>query len=68
MRRDSDVYIRALDRALELAGDEALAKYLGVSAVRLRGWVARIGPIPEDIFLKLVDLILAERFAKLRRK
>jgi hypothetical protein len=47
-----------LQRAVEiLGGTDELAAYLGVSPARLRIWMRGIFAPPDDIFLRLVDLI-----------
>jgi hypothetical protein len=54
----SELHARLLQfAALKLGGTEELARYLQVPEVRLRVWQGgRIAP-PDDIFLKLVDLL-----------
>lgn len=45
-------------RAAELFGsEEALALSLGISGERLRLWSRGVMPMPDDIFLKLVDVL-----------
>lgn len=59
--RSHQVHLRALQRAAEIAGGpEALAAYLGVSGDRVSIWIKGGSRIPDDVFLKIVDL-LAER-------
>jgi hypothetical protein len=53
------VHKRALRRAIELAGGlEPLARQLKVPASAVRFWQGASGPLPDDIFLKIVDLVL----------
>lgn len=53
------VHKRALRRAIELAGGiEALAQQLHLSPTALRFWLNSSGPLPDDIFLKVVDQVL----------
>lgn len=54
----SKLHARMLERANDLLGSEAaVSAYLGVSVARLRVWMnGRISP-PDDVFLKLVDLV-----------
>jgi hypothetical protein len=48
-----------LHRAAEqLGGVEELARYLQVSEVRVRIWQRGAIPLPDDIFLRLVDLLI----------
>ena len=55
----TSVHKRALRRALELAGGaEALALHLKVSPTAVRFWLNASGPVPDDIFLRIVDLLL----------
>ncbi len=58
---EQNVYSRALVRAAELLGStEALSAYLDVSLRRLERWMDGRERIPQDVFLKVVDLY-AER-------
>lgn len=54
----SYLHLRLLQRAVELLGGiDQVGRYLGVSEARVRIWQRGIIDPPEDIFLKLVDLI-----------
>ena len=47
-----------LQRAAEiLGGEDQLTAYLGVTRERLRIWSRSRFPLPDEVFLKLVDLI-----------
>lgn len=48
-----------LQRAVEkLGGMQELARYLGVSEARLRIWMRGLLALPDDVFLRLADLLL----------
>lgn len=50
---------RVLSRALEIVGDaERLARLLGVRPVQINNWLADFSELPDEYFLKLVDLCL----------
>ncbi len=54
------IHKRALQRAIEQAGGvEALARDLQVPVSAVRFWMSASSPLPDDVFLKLVDLLLA---------
>lgn len=56
--RDPGVYLKALRRALTLAGGKAaLGERLGVPLDRLEAWLEGAMEPPVEVFLKLVDLI-----------
>jgi hypothetical protein len=40
-------------------GADALARQLQVPSTAVRFWLSGSSPLPDDIFLKLVDLLLA---------
>ena len=62
----TEVHRRALRRALELTGDvEALARQLKVPSTAVRFWTNGNQPLPADIFLKLVELLLDHSMAEL---
>jgi len=55
------VYSRALQRASEIkGGTEALAAHLGVPGERLRLWQKGLAPIPTDVFLRIVDILVED--------
>ena len=59
------VHKRALQRAIEIAGGaDALARQLQVPPNAVRFWLNGSSPLPDDIFLKLVDLLLARDAGK----
>ena len=54
------IHKRALQRAIEQArGVEPLARDLQVPVSAVRFWMSSSSPLPDDVFLKLVDLLLA---------
>lgn len=54
------IHKRALQRAIEQAGGvEPLARDLQVPVSAVRFWMSSSSPLPDDVFLKLVDLLLA---------
>ena len=53
------VHKRALRRAIEVAGGTGpLATYLKVSPAAVKFWLNASSPLPDDMFLKIVDLLL----------
>ena len=55
-----DNYRKTLQYAEALAGSPArLAQRLAVESRLLTSWFRGIEPIPEEVFLKLVDIVLA---------
>jgi hypothetical protein len=53
----------ALRRAIDVVGnEETVAMYLDVSPTVLKFWLNTSSPLPDDMFLKVVDL-LADRAA-----
>jgi hypothetical protein len=54
----AQLQIRLLQRAAhQLGGLDEVALYLSVPDARLRIWMRGVMVLPDDIFLKLVDLI-----------
>lgn len=54
----SQLHSRMLQRAADkLGGTDALARYLGVAPVSVRVWLRGFISPPDDIFLRLVDLL-----------
>lgn len=43
-----------------LGGRRALAERLGVKAAEIEKWIAGKAPLPRDIFLRVVDMIIDE--------
>jgi hypothetical protein len=55
----SQLHAQLLQRAVEkLGGLAEAARYLGVPEVRLRIWMRGLLAPPDDVFLRLVDLLL----------
>ena len=53
----SELHARLLERAVRiLGGAEEVADYLGVSPGWIRIWMRGLSTLPDDLFLKLVDL------------
>lgn len=58
--------LRALVRAAELCGGaKQLADHLGITARVLRGMLAGIADVPEDVFLRVVDVLIARNLNEL---
>ena len=61
----SDVHVRTLLRAAEIAGGaQALAFKLKVTPSHLSLWIGGLEPCPSHIFLKAVDLVLERDLAE----
>jgi len=59
MESMSDVQLRAMRKAAELAGgSDKLARVLQVPVEEIEKWIAGDGQPPRDVFLRVVDLIL----------
>lgn len=62
MERDSSVgetYRNVLIYAMKIVGDERLlAERLGVKPQQVLNWTNGIEPVPADIFLKTVDVVV----------
>jgi DNA-binding transcriptional regulator YiaG len=57
------VYVRTLRRAAEIAGGAAeFATRLGISQRSLSVWIAGVEPVPTEIFLRAVDIVLDHAF------
>ena len=55
----ADTKARILQRALQIVGShEDLARLLQVRRVPLATWLGGVTPVPDDIFLKAVDIVL----------
>ena len=62
MPADQQLYQRALRNAVRAAGGEdALRDHLNVPSATLRTWLTGLKPIPEHVFLKVIDLLLDPR-------
>lgn len=56
-----DVHQRCLQRARDtLGGLDGLAKYLLASPTSVAAWLSGVDPVPDFIFLRVVDLLLDE--------
>ena len=55
----TEIHRRAILRAIEISGDvEALAAHLRVPSTAVRLWANGTSPLPGDLFLRIVDLLL----------
>ena len=55
------VYLRTLRRAAEIAGGvEQLGAQLGVRGDDLAYWLQGAKPVPQEIFLQAVDIVVAD--------
>lgn len=55
----ASVHFETLRRAAQIVGDDRkLADTLGVTEEVLGEWKARRKPVPEDVFLKCVDIVV----------
>ncbi|HXJ52852.1 MAG TPA: YdaS family helix-turn-helix protein [Burkholderiales bacterium] len=62
------VHTRSLQRAAELVGGvDTLAHRLNVSPEKLEYWLSGVLPVPTEVFLALVDLILEEHLSEASR-
>lgn len=60
-RMAASVQIRALQKAVELAGGRrALAERLGVKAADIEKWLSGRAEVPREAFLQVVELIIDE--------
>ncbi len=56
-----DIYTEVVQRcAAILGGHETLAAHLNVPAIRVEYWMDGALTPPADVFLRLVDLVMAE--------
>lgn len=61
------LYTRALRRASELLGGEnVLAARLRVSRTAVTLWMSGLAGVPDDVFLKVVDLLLERKLSDMR--
>ena len=60
---------RALARAVELCGGaKPLADYLGVTTPALHAMLAGVVAVPEEMFLRVVDLLSARNLSELSER
>lgn len=59
---------RALQRAIEVFGEQALSEQIRVPVERMRWWLNGSVPMPQDVFLQLVDLLLEHGLAALKHE
>jgi hypothetical protein len=65
---DPELKICALQRAAKIAGGPApLRRYLNVSAMCLAMWMSGGAILPDDAFLKVVDLIVERDLSDLKK-
>jgi hypothetical protein len=58
-----DVYVRTLERAVEIeGGEQALALRLKVTPSHLALWIQGIERPPVEVFLRVVDLLTDQQF------
>ena len=60
MRRS--VQERAIQRAAHIKGVGPLAAYLGTTEANVRRWMRDGVEIPEDAFLRIVEIVLEDSF------
>jgi hypothetical protein len=54
-----DTKARILQRALQIVGShEDLARRLKARPVQLATWLGGLAPVPDEVFLKAVDIVL----------
>jgi hypothetical protein len=58
--RMASVHLETLRRAAQIVGNRELADALGVSEEALDEWKAREKPVPEEVFLKCVDIVVSD--------
>ena len=59
------IYVRTLRRAAEIVGGaEALALQLEVSSADLATWLAGTGTVPQEVFLRAVDIVTAHQISE----
>ena len=51
------LYARAVRRAAEICGEEALAGRLGITPKQLRYWMQGLAQPPADVFLAVADIL-----------
>lgn len=55
------VRAETLRRAAEIIGEDKLAEELGVSSELLAEWKATQKPVPDEVFLKCVDIVVSDK-------
>ena len=66
MSSSDTLRVRALARAVELAGGtRELAAYLGIRPLTLSYFLHGASHVPEDLFLRVVDLLVQRNVAEL---
>ena len=66
MSTSQQLRLRALVRAIELCGGPGpLAHYLRISAAKLTYLIDGAAPVPEELFVRIVDLLIARDITKL---
>ena len=64
---DKTLHIRALARAAQILRDaEALASRLGISQAKLKAYLEGVAPLPQVLFLKVVDIVTVAAAARSR--
>ena len=59
MRHTTTVHSRAVERAARaLGGAQELANYLRTPVTTVNAWMTGAAPVPGDVFLKIVDLLV----------
>jgi hypothetical protein len=60
------VYVRAMRRAAQILGGlEALAAHLGAAADDVACWLDGSKRVPDDVFLRVVDIVSAHEIAEI---
>jgi hypothetical protein len=59
---------RALERAIDLFGEQAVSERIGVPVERMRWWCNGSVPVPHRAFLQLVDLLLERSLTDLKHE
>ena len=63
------VYIRTLQRALEIKGGaDALATYLGTPVASIHIWQKGLAALPAGMFLKIVDIVIQDSTERLNNE
>ena len=54
-----ETYLKALQRAVQVQGLDVVATLIARPVNQVRAWLAGRAPIPDSVFLRIVDLIVA---------